>query len=37
VVTPALGRGTLTVLDDRGRVLCRRRVARSSHDACLVS
>jgi DNA-binding beta-propeller fold protein YncE len=37
VVTPSLGHGTLTILDDRGRVLCRRRVARSSHDACLVS
>ncbi|HEY7603610.1 MAG TPA: PQQ-binding-like beta-propeller repeat protein [Gaiellaceae bacterium] len=36
VVTPALGRGTLTVLDDRGRVLLRKRVARSSHDACLI-
>ena len=37
VVTPALGRGMLTVLDERGRVIRRRRVARSSHDACLVS
>jgi DNA-binding beta-propeller fold protein YncE len=37
VVTPALGRGTLTVLDERGRLIRRRRVARSSHDACLVS
>jgi DNA-binding beta-propeller fold protein YncE len=36
VVTPALGRGTLTVLDERGRVIRRKRVARSSHDACLV-
>jgi DNA-binding beta-propeller fold protein YncE len=37
VVTPSLGRGTLTVLDDGGRVLHRERVARSSHDACIVS
>jgi DNA-binding beta-propeller fold protein YncE len=37
VVMPALGRGTLTVLDERGRLILRRRVARSSHDACLVS
>jgi putative pyrroloquinoline-quinone binding quinoprotein len=37
VVTPSLGHGTLTVLDERGRVLHAERVARSSHDACLVS
>jgi DNA-binding beta-propeller fold protein YncE len=37
VVTPSLGHGMLTILDDRARVLRRRRVARSSHDACLVS
>jgi hypothetical protein len=37
VVTPSLGRGILTILDERGRVLRRRQVARSSHDACLVS
>jgi len=36
VVTPSLGRGTLTILDERGRTLHRERVARSSHDACLV-
>jgi 6-phosphogluconolactonase (cycloisomerase 2 family) len=36
VVTPALGRGTLCVLDRRGRVRWRRTIARSSHDACIV-
>jgi DNA-binding beta-propeller fold protein YncE len=36
VVTPSLGRGALTILDERGRTLHRERVARSSHDACLV-
>jgi DNA-binding beta-propeller fold protein YncE len=37
VVTPSLGRGWLTILDERGQVLRRERVSRSSHDACLVS
>jgi hypothetical protein len=37
VVTPSLGHGTLTILDEHGRVLRRERVARSSHDACLVT
>jgi hypothetical protein len=37
VVTPSLGHGTLTILDERGRTLHRERVAKSSHDACLVS
>ena len=36
VVTPALGRGTVTLLDRRGRLVWRRTVARSSHDACFV-
>ncbi|HVD11811.1 MAG TPA: hypothetical protein VNB46_01135 [Gaiellaceae bacterium] len=36
VVTPALGRGTLCVLDRRGRVRWRKAIARSSHDACIV-
>ena len=36
VVTPALGHGTLTVLDHAGDVLYRREVAQSSHDACVV-
>src|SRR5512132_856369 len=36
VVTPALGRGALTVLDRAGRTLYRAQVARSSHDACIV-
>lgn len=37
VVTPSLRHGTLTILDRRGRVLRHGRVARSTHDACLVS
>ena len=37
VITPGLGRGTLCILDDRGRVLRRVTVARSSHDACIVT
>jgi len=36
VVTPSLGHGTLCILDERGRLLHRRRVATSSHDACIV-
>ena len=36
VLTPSLTRGTLCVLDRRGRVSLRERVAASSHDACLV-
>jgi DNA-binding beta-propeller fold protein YncE len=36
VVTPSLGHGMLTILDERGRTLVSERVARSSHDACLV-
>ncbi|HZT44981.1 MAG TPA: hypothetical protein VFA24_02280 [Gaiellaceae bacterium] len=36
VVTPSLGHGTLTILDERGGTLHRERVARSSHDACLI-
>jgi hypothetical protein len=36
VVTPGLGRGTLCVLDGRARVVWRRTIARSSHDACIV-
>ena len=37
VVTPGLGRGTLCILDARGRVLRTETVARSSHDACIVT
>jgi len=37
VVTPALGRGYLTVCDELGRVRRSERVARSSHDACIVA
>jgi DNA-binding beta-propeller fold protein YncE len=33
VVTPSLRRGMLTILDERGRLLSCRRIARSSHDA----
>jgi DNA-binding beta-propeller fold protein YncE len=36
VVTPSLGHGDLCVLDTAGRVLRRERIARSSHDACVV-
>jgi DNA-binding beta-propeller fold protein YncE len=36
VVTPSLGHGDLCVLDAAGRVLRRERIARSSHDACVV-
>ena len=36
VLTPSLGRGTLSILDDGGRLLRREQVARSSHDACVV-
>lgn len=36
VVTPGLGRGSLCILDGRGRLLRREQVARSSHDACVV-
>jgi DNA-binding beta-propeller fold protein YncE len=37
VVTASLGRGTLTILDENGRTLHRPHVARSSHDACIVT
>ncbi|HET7043724.1 MAG TPA: hypothetical protein VFI37_02640 [Gaiellaceae bacterium] len=36
VVTPGLGTGTLAILDDEGAVRRELRVARSSHDACVV-
>jgi hypothetical protein len=36
VLTPSLGHGTLTVLDEAGGTLYRAQVARSSHDACVV-
>jgi DNA-binding beta-propeller fold protein YncE len=36
VVTPSLGHGDLCVLDAAGRVLRRERIARSSHDACVI-
>ena len=36
VLTPSLGHGTLTVLDETGETLYRAQVARSSHDACVV-
>jgi len=37
VLTPSLSQGTLCVADARGRIVRRLRVARSSHDACLVA
>ncbi len=36
VLTPSLGHGELTVLSERGSVLYTRKIARSSHDACVV-
>jgi DNA-binding beta-propeller fold protein YncE len=36
VLTPSLGHGALTVLDEAGRTLYRAQVARSSHDACVL-
>jgi DNA-binding beta-propeller fold protein YncE len=36
VLTPSLDRGTLCVLDGRGRLLRRLKIAVSSHDACFV-
>lgn len=36
IVTPGLGRGTLCVLDSRASVVWRKKIARSSHDACIV-
>jgi DNA-binding beta-propeller fold protein YncE len=36
VLTPALGHGNLTVADEQGRILWSRKVARSSHDACVI-
>lgn len=37
VVTPGLGRGSLAVLDRSGRLLRSERIARSSHDACVIA
>lgn len=36
IVTPGLGGGSLCILDAAGRLLRRKQVARSSHDACVV-
>jgi DNA-binding beta-propeller fold protein YncE len=36
-VTPSLSRGTVAVLDERGRVQAVRKIARAAHDACLLS
>jgi DNA-binding beta-propeller fold protein YncE len=36
ILTPSLDHGTLCVLDTRGRLLRRPRVAASSHDACFM-
>jgi DNA-binding beta-propeller fold protein YncE len=35
-VTPSLDRGTVALLDERGRVEAVRTIARSSHDACVL-
>jgi len=37
VLTPSLGRGDLCIVDLRGKVLSSEKVARSSHDACVVT
>jgi hypothetical protein len=37
VVTPGLGTGTLCLLDRNGRRVWQRTIARSSHDACIVT
>jgi PQQ-like domain len=37
VVTPGLGTGTLCLLDANGRYRWSRKIARSSHDACIVT
>jgi len=37
VLTPSLGHGNLCVLDAAGKVLRSEKVARSSHDACVVT
>jgi DNA-binding beta-propeller fold protein YncE len=37
VVTPGLGRGSLCILDAAGRLVRRKQVARSSHDACIIA
>jgi DNA-binding beta-propeller fold protein YncE len=37
VLTPSLGHGDLCILDGEGRVLRSEKVARSSHDACVVT
>jgi sugar lactone lactonase YvrE len=36
IVTPGLGGGSLCILDAAGRLVRRKQVARSSHDACIV-
>ncbi len=36
IVTPSLGKGTVSVLDRNGRVRTVRRVARAAHDACIL-
>lgn len=36
-VTPSLSRGTVAVLDSRGQTIAVRTVARSAHDACVVT
>jgi DNA-binding beta-propeller fold protein YncE len=36
IVTPSLGGGTVSQLDNNGRVRAIRRVARAAHDACIV-
>lgn len=37
LITPSLGRGTVSLLDRNGHVLAVRRIARAAHDACIVA
>jgi hypothetical protein len=37
IVTPSLERGSICILDERGRVLRTRTIARSCHDACVIA
>jgi hypothetical protein len=36
-ITPSLSRGTVAVLDERGRVQVVRKIARAAHDACVLT
>ena len=36
VITPSLERGTISILDERGRILRSKTIANSCHDACVI-